>query len=178
MKRFAILLLASLATACSTPKPAVAPAPPPMPSPAPRAAAPAPSPPAKPAPIAQTESPMQLFQRTLTNLNNKSIYFDYDQYVLKPDETSVIMQHAKLANAYPNDHITLQGNCDERGGSEYNLALGQRRADEVKQELLLLGVPASHIDTVSFGKEKPRELCHQENCWAQNRRADFVDALK
>ena len=88
------------------------------------------------------------------------------------------MEQAKVAIIYPKDHITVQGNCDERGSSEYNVALGQRRADEVKEHLVMLGVPAARIETVSFGKEKPRELCHQEKCWAENRRADFVDAWK
>jgi peptidoglycan-associated lipoprotein len=130
------------------------------------------------APVASTESPIQLFKHMRDAMTNQSIYFDFDRYAIKPDERSLIMEQAKLAITYPKDHITVQGNCDERGSSEYNLALGQRRADAVKQELVLLGVPASHIDTVSFGKEKPRALCHQEKCWAENRRADFVDAWK
>ncbi len=178
MKRIAIMLLASLVVAaCSTAMPAAPPAPAPIPAPAPQAAAPAP-PPAKPTPVAQTESPMQAFERIRAALDSNGIFFDYDQYMIKPDETSVIMQHAKVAIAYPKDYIGLQGNCDERGGSEYNLALGQRRADEVKEQLVLLGVPSARINTVSFGKEKPRELCHEEKCWAENRRADFVDSWK
>src|SRR6266403_1654591 len=75
---------------------------------------------------------------------------------------------------YANDYLTLQGNCDERGSREYNLALGQRRADAVKQRLRLLGIPETRVETVSFGKEKPRELCHNESCWSMNRRVDFV----
>jgi peptidoglycan-associated lipoprotein len=121
---------------------------------------------------------MQAFERMLPGLDRSSVFYDYDQYVIKPDENSVITQHAKVATTYPGDHITIQGNCDERGGSEYNLALGQRRADEVKEHLVLLGVGSARIDTVSFGKEKPRALCHEEKCWAQNRRADFVDSWK
>jgi len=178
MKRIAIQLLASLTAACSTPLPPTAPPPAPAPIPAPQAAAPAPPAPSKPAPVAQTESPMQLFEHMRDAMANKSIYFDYDQYAIKPDGTSLIMERAKVAITYPKDHITVQGNCDERGSSEYNLALGQRRADEVKEQLVMLGVPAAQIETVSFGKERPRELCHQEKCWAENRRADFVDAWK
>jgi peptidoglycan-associated lipoprotein len=86
------------------------------------------------------------------------------------------LEQANAAITYPKDLITVQGNCDERGSSAYNLALGQRRADAVKEQLVMLGVPAARIETVSFGKEKPRELCHQEKCWAGNRRADFVHA--
>jgi peptidoglycan-associated lipoprotein len=176
MKRIAMLLLASLTAACSTPLP-----------PAALSSAPAPA----PAPlverevvvvaatlVVQTESPIHLFEQMRDAMTNKSIYFDYDQYAIKPTEASPIMEHAKLANAYPRDHLTLQGNCDERGGREYNLALGQRRADELKERLVMLGVPATRIETVSFGKEKPREPCHEEKCWAENRRADFVDAWK
>ena len=79
----------------------------------------------------------------------------------------------ELAIAFSNDHVTLQGNCDERGSRGYNLALGQRRADAVKQSMVLLGVPQERIETISFGKEKPRALCHEQTCWAENRRADF-----
>jgi peptidoglycan-associated lipoprotein len=72
----------------------------------------------------------------------------------------------------------LKGNCDERGSREYNLALCQRRADAVKQSMILLGVPQERIETISFGKEKPRALCDEQTCWAKNRRADFVDVWK
>ena len=121
---------------------------------------------------------MEGFERLESNLSHKSIYFDYDKAAIKPDEDPLISQHAQLLESYPRDVLTLQGNCDERGGAEYNLALGQRRAEAVKEKLVLLGVPGARIETVSFGKEKPRELCHQEKCWKENRRADFVDALK
>jgi peptidoglycan-associated lipoprotein len=180
MKRLSMILwpAALLTAACSTPIP---PAPP---TPAPQAAAPVtPSPaqapaPAKPATVANTESPLEAFKRLQASLDQNSIYFDYDKYAIKPNEDSVIAQHAKVLQSYAGDFLTLQGNCDERGSSEYNLALGQRRADAVKQKLLLLGVPAARIETISFGKEKPRKTCHEEQCWAENRRADFVDTWK
>ena len=121
---------------------------------------------------------MEVFDRLQSSMDRNSIYFDYDKSVIKPDESSVITQHAKALETYPHDYLTLQGNCDERGSSEYNLALGQRRADVVKERLVLMGIPSSRIETISFGKEKPRETCHQERCWAENRRADFVDAWK
>lgn len=170
-------LLALLMAACSTPTPAPV-STPPAPAPAVQAAAPPPAPPAKPVAVANTESPMEAFERLQASLDRNSIYFDFDKYAVKPDEESVIAQHAKALETYPRDYLTLQGNCDERGSSEYNLALGQRRADTVKERLVLLGVPAARIETVSFGKEKPREACHQERCWAENRRADFVDSWK
>jgi peptidoglycan-associated lipoprotein len=176
MKRLALLLWPALTiAACSTPTPPAPPAPPTA-APVQSSIQTPPTPPAKPVKVANEASPMQQFERMLSGLNGKSIYFDYDQYLIKPDEDALISQHAKLLEAYPQDKVTLQGNCDERGSSEYNLALGQRRADQVREKLMLLGVPASRIETVSFGKEKPRELCHQERCWKENRRADFVDA--
>jgi len=121
---------------------------------------------------------MQAFERARSALTVTSVYFDYDKSVIKPDQVSAITENGNLANAYANDYLTLQGNCDERGSREYNLALGQRRADAVKQRLLLLGIPETRVETVSFGKEKPRDLCHNESCWSLNRRADFVHAWK
>ncbi len=180
MKRLTVILCpALLAAACSTPTPPA----PPAPTPPPQAMAPV-ARPAPPAPAAvkvatvRTESQMEGFERLESILSHKSIYFDYDKATIKPDEDPLISQHAKLLESYPRDVLTLQGNCDERGSAEYNLALGQRRAEAVKEKLVLLGVPDSRIETVSFGKEKPREPCHQEKCWKENRRADFVDALK
>jgi peptidoglycan-associated lipoprotein len=118
------------------------------------------------------------FERMRGGLNATSVYFDFDRSEIRPDQTAAIMDNAKLTNAFSNDYVTLQGNCDERGSREYNLALGQRRADVVKQRLVLLGIQESRIETVSFGKEKPRALCHNETCWHENRRADFVHAWK
>ena len=128
--------------------------------------------------MAPAESPMQMFEKMRAGLVNRSVYFDYDKSAIKPDQVGSITDNAKLASTYSNDYVTLQGNCDERGSSEYNLALGQRRADAVKQRLLLLGIPESRIETISFGKEKPRALCHDESCWSVNRRADFVHQWK
>ena len=121
---------------------------------------------------------MLAFEHADRLLDKESIFFDYDKSLIKADADSLIAQHAKLLESYPEDVLTVQGNCDERGSSEYNLALGQRRADAVKERLVLLGVPAARIETVSFGKEKPRLTCHDEKCWQENRRADFVDAWK
>jgi peptidoglycan-associated lipoprotein len=179
LKRIVLLFLVSLLAACSTttlPPPPSAPAPQlPMPAAPPATEAP---PPAKPVPMIQQESSQQIFERLRASLDDQSVYFDFDKSAIRQDQSSAVTEHAKLANTYANDHITLQGNCDERGGHEYNLALGQRRADAVKNRLALLGVAQSRIETVSLGKEKPRSLCHEEKCWAENRRADFIDAWK
>ncbi len=170
MNRALLIALASMlaAAACTTVKPL------------PASSTPAPAPAAQPAPAASAApapSPEQVFQQKAQGLDaNESVYFAFDRYNILADQAAAIRNHANLAIAYPNDHITIQGNCDERGSAEYNLALGQHRADAVKHALVAEGVSASRIDTVSFGKSKPRALCHAERCWKENRRADFVDA--
>ena len=174
MKHFFFPLLASLLAACATPLPP----PPPALAPSPRAAAasePAPSAVLSYARPVAPESPMAAFERMRAATAGDSVYFDFDRSAIKPDQTATISEHAKLAITFSNDHVTLQGNCDERGGREYNLALGQRRADAVKQSMVLLGVPQERSEAISFGKEKPRAPCHEERCWAENRRADFAD---
>ncbi len=121
------------------------------------------------------ESPWKIFRREQLTLDGRSVYFDYDRFAIRADAYPVIEQHASLPIQFPKDRVVLQGNCDERGGREYNLALGQKRADAVKERLSILGVPSARIETVSYGKEKPREPCHDEKCWSANRRVDFVD---
>ena len=106
-------------------------------------------------------------------LESQSIYFDFDSSGIKSQYDSVITNQADFLNSHSNVIVTLEGNCDERGSSEYNLALGQRRAYTVGQKLELLGVPARQIKTISFGEEKPRLTCHAERCWKENRRVDF-----
>jgi peptidoglycan-associated lipoprotein len=176
MKHFFFPPLACLLAACATPLP---PPPPALASP-PRAAAtePAPSAISTVARPVTIESPMAAFERMRAATAGDSVYFDFDRFAIEPGQTTAVSEHAKLAVTFTNDHVTLQGNCDERGGREYNLALGQRRADAVKQSMVLLGVPQERIETISFGKEKPRALCHEERCWAENRRADFVHEWK
>lgn len=176
MKRLACLMAIALLGACSTTPPAAV-APPPAPAQPPAPPPPPPPPAAKAQPVAP-ESPIQAFERMRAAVEGKSVYFAFDRDQITPDADATIDEHAKLAMSFPSDHVVVQGNCDERGGREYNLALGQRRADAVKSRLVMLGVPAARIETVSFGKEKPRETCHQEKCWSQNRRADFVDTWK
>jgi len=100
-------------------------------------------------------------------LSKRSIYFDFDEYAIKDQYRPIIEAHAKYL---------LQGNTDERGTREYNIALGQRRADAVKKMMVLLGAQEIQIETVSFGKEKPRREGHDETSWAENRRVDIVHA--
>jgi peptidoglycan-associated lipoprotein len=102
------------------------------------------------------------------------IYFDYDSYVVKPEFQALIETHARFLRANGNRNIVIEGHTDERGGREYNLALGQRRSEAVRRSLGLLGVPDSRIEAVSFGKEKPANAGSDENAWSQNRRAEIA----
>jgi peptidoglycan-associated lipoprotein len=107
-------------------------------------------------------------------LANRSIYFDLDSFVVKHEFKSVIDAHSQYLIAHPDRKVIIQGNTDERGGSEYNLALGQKRAEAVRRALSLLGVPDGQMEAVSFGKEKPKATGRDESAWAQNRRADIA----
>ncbi len=103
----------------------------------------------------------------------KIIYFDFDSYVLKPEFQSVIDAHAKYLLANKTRKVSIEGNTDERGGREYNLALGQKRAEAVRRALNLLGVSDNQVEAVSFGKEKPAATGSDEASMAQNRRAEI-----
>ncbi len=101
------------------------------------------------------------------------IYFDYDSYTVKPDFQSLIDGHARFLKANPQRRVSIEGHTDDRGGREYNLALGQKRSEAVRRALTLLGVRDSQIEAVSFGKEKPAATGSGESVWAQNRRAEI-----
>ena len=103
----------------------------------------------------------------------KVIYFDYDSYIVKPEFQAVIEAHAQFLKSSPRARVSLEGHTDERGSREYNLALGQKRADAVRQSLTLLGVSAAQIESVSFGEEKPAVAGSDEAAYAKNRRAEF-----
>ena len=103
----------------------------------------------------------------------KVIYFDYDSYVVKPEFQSVVDQHARFLRAHPNARLVLEGNTDQRGSREYNLALGQKRAEAVRRALTLVGASDGQIEAVSFGKEKPAVEGNSEEAYAQNRRVEF-----
>jgi peptidoglycan-associated lipoprotein len=107
-------------------------------------------------------------------LSRRSIFFDYDSFVVKEEFKPVVAAHARYLSTSGQARATIQGNTDERGSREYNLALGQKRADAVKQMMTLLGATASQIETVSFGEEKPRAQGQTEQAYAENRRADIV----
>jgi len=107
-------------------------------------------------------------------LAKRSIYFDLDSFVVKDEFKSVIDAHSQYLIAHPDRKVIIQGNTDERGGSEYNLALGQKRAEAVRRALSLLGVADGQMEAVSFGKEKPKATGRDESAWAENRRADIA----
>ncbi len=106
-------------------------------------------------------------------LAKRSIYFDFDSFMVKPEFQGVVEVHGKYLVANPTRRVVIEGNADERGSREYNLALGQKRAEAVKSRLRLLGVQESQIETVSLGEEKPVATGSDEASWAQNRRADL-----
>lgn len=107
-------------------------------------------------------------------LSKRSVYFDLDSNVVKEEFKPMVAAHARYLQQNRSRKMTVQGNTDERGSREYNLALGQRRADAVKQMMTLLGAQGDQIETVSFGEEKPKAKGSDEASWSENRRADLV----
>ena len=106
-------------------------------------------------------------------LSKRSVYFDFDSNAVKDEYRNMIQAHARYLNDNRSRNIRIEGNCDERGSREYNLALGQRRAEAVKKVMTVLGVGDNRIETVSYGEEKPKNPGHDEAAWAENRRADI-----
>lgn len=109
-----------------------------------------------------------------SELAKRSVYFDFDKYAVKPEYNQLVTAHAKYLESHQARKVLIQGNTDERGGSEYNLALGQKRAEAVRSAMTALGVSNTQMEAVSFGKEKPKAEGHDEAAWSQNRRADIV----
>lgn len=107
-------------------------------------------------------------------LAKRSVYFDYDSYSIKDEYRTVVENHAKYLVANKGRKVIVQGNTDDRGGAEYNLALGQKRAEAVRKALVLLGVSDAQVEAVSFGKEKPKALGQDEASYGENRRADIA----
>ncbi len=107
-------------------------------------------------------------------LSKRSVFFDFDQYVIKDEFKPLLEAHGKFLAANGKIKVLIQGNADERGSREYNLALGQKRAEAVKKTLLLLGAKEEQAEAVSLGEEKPRCNEQTEACWGENRRADIL----
>jgi peptidoglycan-associated lipoprotein len=102
------------------------------------------------------------------------VYFDYDSVAIRPEFRNVIDAHARYLASHRERKLTIAGHTDERGGREYNLALGQQRADAVLRAMQLLGVGAAQVETISFGEEKPVDAAEEESAWSRNRRAEFL----
>ncbi len=113
-------------------------------------------------------------EEELFNQNIKDVYFEYDKYDIRADQQASLQSDAQFLTQHPNVKFTIEGHCDERGSTEYNLALGDNRANAVKNALVQAGVAADRIRTISYGKEKPFCTESNEECWQQNRRGHFV----
>lgn len=109
-----------------------------------------------------------------SKLSRRSIYFELDKFDIREADKDLVAAHAKYLNANRGFKVLVQGNTDERGTPEYNLSLGQKRADAVKRALTLLGVKEDQIESVSLGEEKPKNPGHDEAAWSENRRADIL----
>jgi len=173
-----IIVVAMLLAACAKDKGAPAPVEEKTPPPVTRQQ----PPPRETGPETNVTKPAQITVDPLNDpkniLSKRSVYFDYDSYSVKDEFKPLVSAHAKFLTDNRGRKIVIQGNTDERGSSEYNLALGQRRADAVKKMMQLLGVSDGQIETVSFGKEKPKSQGKDESAYAENRRDDIVYEAK
>jgi peptidoglycan-associated lipoprotein len=151
------------ASATSTPTAALAPAP------APVAAQPRPT---SSSTVATVALPEYLDPKSSLS-SARSIYFDFDVFSIQGDDAALIERHGKYLAGHPSVAVRIEGNSDERGGTEYNLALGQKRAEAVLRGLKLYGVKDAQMEAVSWGESKPRSNGHDDAAWAQNRRADL-----
>jgi len=137
------------------------------------------APPPRPAPAPVESSPLS---KSLEELNRagylKDAFFDYDKADLREDARAALSADADWLKKYGSTQVLIEGHCDERGTSEYNLALGDRRANAAKEYLASLGIDGARIKTVSYGKERPFCTQSSEDCWQQNRRAHFVFTAK
>lgn len=167
---FATPAAAALALAACASTPATAPAPVVTASQTPVATS---STPAMQPPVATALAPAYLDPNSPIS-QQRSVWFAFDDASFRSQDKAVVELQGRYLAQHPEVHVTVSGNTDERGGSEYNLALGQRRADTVKSALAVLGVKDGQVEPVSYGKEKPKATGHDEAAWQQNRRADFM----
>ena len=179
-----ICLVISLGVAaCGKPKQVAQTPPPPIPPAAPAAPPAPPPPPAAPAPAATPRAlteDQRFAQMSLADVNKElgDVFFDLDASTIKDEGRTTLTTNANYLKRWTSVRVTVEGHCDERGTAEYNLALGDRRANSVKAYLVSLGVPAANITVVSKGKEAPVCTEHAESCWSQNRRGHFVVTAK
>ena len=160
------LILTFLFVGCAKEEP-----PPPTTEPPPRPVAPPPPPPAPTPPPPPGPS---ISQQAFQEFQNQDISFDFDKYDLRTDARTVLDRKASFLNQNSSVRVQIEGHCDERGTNEYNLALGERRANAAKQYLTTAGISAGRLSTISYGEERPLDPGHNEAAWARNRRAHFV----
>ena len=175
----ALAALVVFAAACSK-TPPVQTTPAPTPSPAAVEAAPTPVP-VPPKPSKPPEAPeVKVTDRTLVEISGylKPAFFDYDKAVIRPDAKEALSGDAEFLRKWPSLKVSMEGHCDERGTREYNMALGQRRAASARDYLVSLGVDASRLQIISYGKERPFCTGQTDECWQKNRRAHFVVTAK
>lgn len=160
MKKVLSILLVSMLAACASAKKTEAPA----------AGAAAPEAPKAAATATVESDPLNDPHGALAN---RSAFFPFDVSVVQDADKPMLQAHGQYLGSHAARKVRVEGNCDERGSTEYNLGLGQRRADGVKKVLELNGAKAGQVSTISYGEEKPRAACHEEKCWKENRRADL-----
>jgi peptidoglycan-associated lipoprotein len=180
LTRLAAIALAALLAACGTSKPpattGTAPA---------TTTAPAASTPAKPSAAPQAKPPVAAKPQAAkpgahplddpnSLLSKRSVFYDFDKSDIKGEYRALVEAHARYLRDNPTARVTVEGNCDERGSREYNVALGQRRSEGVKKAMVLLGARDQQVEAVSFGEEKPRASGSNEGAWSQNRRSDLT----
>ncbi len=164
MKKMAVTLASLLVVACTSPHKADSPL-------APQSSD------KNTSPVSTAVVDLNQLAAEIQKLEKQSDYFDYDKFAIKPEYENVIQKEAEFIKNHTQDFVTLEGNADERGSNKYNLDLGNKRAIAVEKELVMLGVPPTQLKVVSLGKERPRLTCHEEKCWKENRRVDFVHQL-
>lgn len=108
----------------------------------------------------------------------KTIHFDFDRFDIRPQDADILKQNAEVLKRFPAVKIQIEGHCDDRGTNEYNLSLGERRANSTKNYLMLLGISRERLSTISYGEERPVDPGQNEEAWAKNRRAEFVITAK
>lgn len=166
-RSIAPLLIIAMIASCATEEPKQ----PPQPAPISTSSVPL-TPAARPAPLPAVHADPLTDLKDI--LSKRSIFYDLDKYDVKPEFMSLVEAHAKYLREHPGATVKIEGNADERGSREYNIGLGQRRAEGIMNMMQLLGVPDRQLEAVSFGEEKPKAQGHDEASWAENRRSDIV----